>query len=80
MKTREFWIGVCNLDLKTQPACFNVKHDWFDEDKNWEYFKVREVVPIDWEKIWKAFRLRMREESAEDIIEELVEKQLRGEE
>lgn len=48
-------------------------------------FLVREVVPIDWEKLWKKFlgerlfnEINIQEQFM--IIEKLVEKQLRGEE
>ncbi|SRR6266403_3983487 len=47
-----------------------------------ELTQVREVVPIDWEKVWiEADKLASEDprHSARRLIQELVEKQLKGE-
>ena len=67
MKPREFWITME----------FPGPHLSIENGRG--AFLVREVVPIDWEKVWSEFKGTM---ALKDYlqIEKLVEKQLRGEE
>lgn len=48
------------------------------------HFLAREIIPIDWEKVWNAFDIYLGDNGTfgrpdMDKIQELVEKQIRGE-
>lgn len=87
-KPREFWIKVDWITgaLRAGAVNFDLHLELNSGSKDLE-FHVREVVPIDWEKVWEGIRqwsLPIDElESAkqmQDKIQELVEKQIKGEE
>lgn len=75
MKPREFWIldneaYTCEQDTGILHAP--------------EQIHVREVVPFNWNKIWLKFEKfsagnNLLSECDKDMIEELIEKQLKGE-
>jgi len=84
MKPREFWItlnGFTNnnrvSDLPEKPV---FKDDWV--------YHVREVVPIDLDKVWQThvlctlnqYGLAVLGKYDRELIENIVEKQLKGEE
>lgn len=80
MKAREFWVRSVG-DRVT--LCLPVKPE-IQEVEDPGTFKVREVLPIDWGKVWKKYwewHGSMKNENMYvDKIQELVERQLRGEE
>lgn len=78
-KPREFWIHENGLSKIAE----DYPPDYLPTDKNFsiKVYHVREVIPIDWDKIW----IKMNEEfgcnpQEESKLEQLVEAQLRGEE
>lgn len=77
MKPREFWIrtdrnGLPNAVSQTP---INKKHN---DD---ELTHVREVMRIDWEKVWDDYNFVPKNHSVDrQLIKELIEKQLAGEE
>lgn len=73
MKPREFWVREA-IDLFGGPCLLVYDLRLADKD-----IHVREVVPIDWEKVWKEYGGAHFWESKEQI-QELIEKQLVGEE
>ncbi len=75
MKLKEFWVDPKDI------------HDGYHE--GWFYengdrrrsLHVREVVPIDWEKVWDGFDFGiMFPDQIRKLVQELVEAQLKGEE
>lgn len=44
-----------------------------------ETFLMREVIPIDWERVWEEYYSVIGDEFDEPLLEELVERALRGE-
>lgn len=69
MKPREFWITME----------FPGPHMSIEGGRG--AFLVREVVPIDWEKVWKDYYFGKNIDGVNyELIQKLVEKQLRGEE
>lgn len=65
------WLCADNISIALHAYCKNTK------------FKVREVVPIDWDKVWEKYWEKFEGQNhkiGDDYIQQLVEKQLRGEE
>lgn len=78
MKPREFWIWGSIVSDK--PINFSEIHK---QGYSASQIHAREVVPIDWEKVWQEYAMRGEcgiFNDDEKIIEDLVEKQLKGEE
>ena len=76
MKAREFWIDLNIMEVLT-PDMKREDNDVF----------VREVIPINWDKVWAGYcelvtedKLAFLLEENINLIQELVEKQLAGEE
>ena len=86
-KPREFWINGINFEQiwpidDMAMTCFIT----FNNPDRKEAILVREVVPIDWEKVWKGFEEYCASDrcthlwpQSEKEIQQLIEKQLRGE-
>lgn len=76
-KPREFWINQsrCNGNVR---AYHSHNEMISDTQINDEWINVREVVPIDWNKIWSDKRITARLVDSILIIEQLVETQLKG--
>lgn len=68
MKPREFW-----LDLNINEVLSS------DSKRESNDVYVREVVEIDWEKVWALYPFVNIFKEGKNKIQELVEKQLRGE-
>ncbi len=93
MKSREFWI-LSDSEYPDHRRSLAVHEEVFAKELaateywNDEIIHVREVVPnstkvkpkIDWDKVWKCCDWRNLDEEDCDNIQELVEKQLSGEE
>ncbi len=62
------WLCADNISIALHSYCSNTK------------FKVRKVVPIDWKKVWDEISKLQIGTNLYECIQELVEKQLRGEE
>lgn len=87
MKPREFYLKFNDLCYDSKDCEVTVAQGTDANVEPHETIFVREVVPIDWEKVWEGIRqwsLPIDElESAkqmQDKIQELVEKQIKGEE
>lgn len=76
-KPREFWIEPCDTDAKS----FKDGYASLSNVEQPRTIHVREVVPIDWEKVLAEFKMRAtyRDYSEFSLIQELVEKSLKGE-
>ncbi len=76
MKPREFWIGeVGFLDIHQASSVPPQNESWAEQRF---IIHVREVVPIDWKKVWEQYDGIERFDHLE--IQNLIEKQLAGEE
>lgn len=76
-KPREFWITFQPYEKDPLGPCVNILKyvATFDHEHG---VHVREVMPIDWDKIWESIPDVDPENF--DKIQQLVEKQLAGEE
>jgi len=71
MKAREFGVTEFNWrDGTTSYTIVGTEHP--------ECFIVREVLPIEWSKVWTEYKGRMSDWN-KGTIQDLVEKSLRGE-
>jgi hypothetical protein len=79
---REFWVTEENISDIHHASGAPPQNDSWTEKR----FKihVREIFPIDWEKIWKQvqddYGLNVIYDDQRKSIKELVEKQIKGEE
>lgn len=78
-KPREFWISIYDDQQILNVHTFETKPGVHVDPDADEIIRVREVVPMNWNKIWDKFKGTM---ALKDYlqIEKLVEKQLAGEE
>lgn len=87
MKLREFWITAESFDhLNGSQLRYCVDKDPKGFDIHPEQFiHVREVMPIDWEKVWNYLdnwsgcSIEVSNKHYLDKLKELIEKQLAGE-
>lgn len=73
MKPKELWIF--------NPSYTDYRDMYPSDPKDTSYIHFRQVIPIDWDKIWRKLD-KYVEGGVTDLnipIQELVEKQLRGE-
>lgn len=73
-KPREFWIP---MDSTGQAGVVWVRDPKNYQNVPWDFIHVREIVPIDWDKVWKNYT---GDDCYKEKIQQLVEKQLAGEE
>jgi len=78
MKPREFWITENGISDIYQASAVPPQNKSWTEQRFKIY--VREVVPIDWDLIWSKYREDDIAALDTEQIEQLVEKQLKGEE
>jgi hypothetical protein len=81
MKAREFWIDdILNVDRPKQKTAYAYYED--TENFNGKTIHVREVMPIDWEKVWKYLNSQGCYDISHEVIGLLpiaIEKSLKGE-
>lgn len=77
MKLRELWVSYGFTEDQPQFVRTYKPSTLFGGLDNW--FKVREVVPLDWVKIWDHFPIWVSPDDRKRL-QDLVEKQLIGEE
>lgn len=56
------------------------KIEEYTENAQKEAIHVREVIPINWDRIWEQFKLQGIRFEHKNFLKELIEKALKGEE
>ncbi len=81
MKPRDFWICLPDKENYNDSGSVALDPDEFTTAAQAECIHVREVVKIDWDKVWETFSQQGEcglYTIDEEMIQELVEKQLNG--